>query len=70
MLTCNLCAEVGLCHRSFGTIEQIWFAVNLGPPNLPVAGLVHFHSYTGPACLDSCSKCIPVPPKVFELMGG
>ncbi|CAB4005609.1 ATP-dependent DNA helicase PIF1-like [Paramuricea clavata] len=66
MLTCNLWAEVGLCNGSFGTIEQIWFAENMGPPNLPIAVLVHFHSYTGPAFLDACSKCIPVPPKVFE----
>jgi ATP-dependent DNA helicase PIF1 len=68
MLTCNLWAEVGLCNGSFGTIKQIWFAENLGPPNLPIAILVHFHSYSGPAFLDPCSKCIPVPPKVFEWM--
>jgi hypothetical protein len=37
MLTCNLWAEVGLCNGSFGTIEQIWFAENMGPPNLPIA---------------------------------
>ena len=66
MRTCNLWAEVGLCNGSFGTIEQIWFAENMGPPNLPIAVLVHFHSYSGPAFLDACSKCIPVPPKVFE----
>ena len=66
MLTGNLWAEVGLCNGSFGTIEQIWFAENMGPPNLPIAVLVHFHRYTGPAFLDACSKCIPVPPKVFE----
>ena len=36
MLTCDLWAEVGLCNGSFGTIEQIWFAENMGPPNLPV----------------------------------
>ena len=31
MLICNLWAEVGLCNGSFGTIEQIWFAENMGP---------------------------------------
>ena len=66
MLTSNLWTEVGLCNGSFGTIEQIWFGENMGPPNLPVAVLVHFPSYTGPAFLGACPKCIPVPPKVFE----
>ena len=37
MLTCNLWAEVALCNGSFGTIEQIWFAENMGTPNLPIA---------------------------------
>ena len=68
MLTCNLWAEVGLCNGSFGTIEQFWFAENMGPPNLPLAVLVHFHRYSGPAFLDACPKCIPVPPRVFEWM--
>ena len=68
MLTSNLWTEVGLCNGSFGTIEQIWFGENMGPPNLPVAVLVHFPSYTGPAFLGACPKCIPVPPKVFEWM--
>ena len=66
MLTCNLWAEVGLCNGSFGTIEQIWFAENMGPPNLPVAVLVHCPNYSGPAFLATCSKCIPVPPRLFE----
>jgi ATP-dependent DNA helicase PIF1 len=66
MLTCNLWAEVGLCNGSFGTIEQIWFAENMGSPNLPIAVLVHFHSYSGPLFLDACSKCVPVPPKLNE----
>ena len=68
MLTSNLWTEVGLCNGSFGTIEQIWFGENMGPPNLPVAVLVHFPSYTGLAFLGACPKCIPVPPKVFEWM--
>ena len=66
MLTCNLWAEVCLCNGSFGTIEQVWFAENMGPPNLPVAVLVHSPNYSGPAFLTTCSKCIPVPPRLFE----
>ncbi|XP_028418786.1 uncharacterized protein LOC114544315 isoform X2 [Dendronephthya gigantea] len=68
MLTCNLWAEVGLCNGSFGTVEQFWFAENMGPPNLPIAVLVHFPAYSGPAFLQECSKCIPVPPRLFEWM--
>jgi hypothetical protein len=52
MLTCNLWAEVGLCNGSFGTIEQIWFAENMGPPNLPIAVLVHFQLLW--SCLPRC----------------
>ena len=65
-LTCNLWAEVGLCNGSFGTVKQFWFAENIGPPNLPIAVLVHFPAYSGPAFLQECTKCIPVPPRVFE----
>ena len=68
MLTSNLWTEVGLCNGSLGTIEQIWFGENMGPPNLPEAVLVHFPSYSGPAFLGACPKCIPVPPKMFEWM--
>ena len=28
--------------------------------------LAHFPSYSGPSFLTACSKCIPVPPKLFE----
>ena len=68
MLTSNLWTEVGLCKGSFGTIEQIWFGENMGLPNLPVAVLVHFPSYTGPAFLGAYPKCIPVLPNVVEWM--
>ena len=65
-MTCNLWAKVGLCNGSFGTtIEQIWFAENMGPSNLPVAVLVHFPNYSGPSFITTCSKCIPVPPRLF-----
>ena len=56
MLSCNLWAEVGLCNGSFGTIEQIWVAENMGTPNFPVAVLVHFPNYSGPAFLTTCSR--------------
>ena len=31
-----------------------------------MAVLVHFLGYSGPAFLQECTKCIPVPPRVFE----
>ncbi|XP_028394466.1 uncharacterized protein LOC114518659 [Dendronephthya gigantea] len=43
-------------------------AENMGPPNLPIAVLVHFPAYSGTAFLQECSKCIPVPPRLFEWM--
>ncbi|CAB4022742.1 Hypothetical predicted protein, partial [Paramuricea clavata] len=66
MLTCNLWAEVGLCNGSFGTIEQIWFAENMGPPNLPIAVLVHFNSYSGPAFLDGFLNVYLCHPKCLN----
>ena len=51
-------AHLGPLSR-FG-LQRIWV------PNLPVAVLVHFPNYSGPAFLTTCSKCIPVPPRLFE----
>ena len=68
MLTCNLWAEVGICNGSFGTVKQFWFVENIGPSNLPIVVLVHFPAYSGPAYLQEGTKCIPVPPRVFEWM--
>ena len=56
MLAFNIWAEVGLCNGAFGIIEQIWLAENVGPPNLPIAVLVHFPSYSGPSFLTACSN--------------
>ena len=68
MLMCNLWAEVGLCNGSFRVVEQFCYAEAAGPLSLPIAVLVHFPGYTGPAFINPCEKCVPVPPKVFEWM--
>ena len=68
MLTSNLWTEVGLCNGSFGVVEELWYDENSGPPNLPIAVLVHFPAYTGPAFIHACAKCLPVPPRAFEWM--
>ena len=68
MLTSNLWAEAGLCNGSFGVVEEFWYAKNVGPPNLPIAVLVHFPGYTGPGFCHNCEKCLPIPPKVFDWM--
>ena len=61
MLTGNLWAEAGLWSGR----RQFWYGKNVGPPNLPIAVLVHFLGYTGPGFYK---KCLPIPPKVFEWM--
>ena len=30
--------------------------------------IVHFTGYTGPQCFNTCAKCVPVPPRVFDWM--
>ena len=70
MLISNLWAEFGLCNGSFGVVEQFWYLKAAGPPSLPIAVLVHFPDYIGPAFINACEKCLPVPPKVFEWMVG
>ena len=69
MLTCNLWQEAGLCNGSPGTVTSLLFQDQQGPPNLPIAVLVHFPNYTGPV-FNSIPGCIPVPPVTFEWHSG
>lgn len=47
MLTCNLWVDFGLVNGAMGTIEAICYCTG-GPPNLPIAVMVHFDKYAGP----------------------
>ena len=61
MLTMNLCTEVGLCNGATGTVVHIIFQNPMqGPPDLPVAVIVHFKDYTGPSFLQP--GCVPICP--------
>ena len=62
MLTMNLWSEVGLCNGATGKVIDIIYADNHSPPNLPVAVIVQFDHYTGPAFIDTLPKCVPIPP--------
>ena len=66
MLTANLWQEVGLCNGAAGTVYKILYLANHHPPDLPIAVMVDFDTYTGPAFLPDRPSCIPIPPITFE----
>ena len=66
MLTSNLWQQMGLCNGSPGTVQDILFAANTGPTDLPIAVLVNFPHYIGPPFMEERPQCIPVPPQLFE----
>jgi len=48
MLTANLQTETGLVNGSKGTVQDIIFKEDQGPPSLPIAVLISFDNYKGP----------------------
>ena len=66
MLTSNLWQDVGLCNGASGIVQTILYPHNKGPPSLPIAVLVHFPHYSGPAFTPSNPQSLPIPPKLFE----
>lgn len=46
MLTMNLWTEAGLCNDATGIVEDFIYANNQEPPDLPVAVIVKFDSFT------------------------
>ena len=46
MLTANLWQEVGLCNGAAGTVYNILYLANHHPPDLPIAVVVDFDTYT------------------------
>ena len=49
MLTMNLWSSVGLCNGATGTVVDIIYQNNHQPPDLPIAIIVEFENYRGPA---------------------
>ena len=66
ILTSNLWQEVGLCNGATGVVEDLLFHPDRPPPCQPIAALVHFTNYTGPAFLTTNPKTVPIPPHLFE----
>ena len=60
MLTSNLWQEVGLCNGATGVVEDLLFHPDRPPPCLPIAALVHFTNYTGPAFLATNPNTVPM----------
>ena len=58
MLTSNLWVDVGLVNGTIGTVEAICYKTG-GPPDLPIAVMVRFDSYSGPTFPDST---VPITP--------
>ena len=65
MLTSNLWQEVGLCNGATGVVEDLLLNPDR-PACLPIAALIHFSHYTGPAFLPTNLKTVPIPPHLFE----
>ena len=58
MLTSNLWVDVGLVNGAMRTIQAICYRTG-GPPDLPIAVMVHFDSYPGPTFPDGT---VPITP--------
>ena len=58
MLTSNLWVDVGLVNGAMGTVEAICYRTG-GPPDLPIAVMVRFDSYSGPTFPDDT---VPITP--------
>jgi len=67
MLTCNLWQEGGLCNGANGVVQDLIFQPDRPPPYLPIAALVQFPHYTGPAFLQTDCHTVPIPRHLFEL---
>ena len=63
MLTANLWTEARLVNSSMGTIQDLLFKENQGPPSLPIAVLISFDNYTGPTISNlEGERVVPIVP--------
>ena len=58
MLTANLWVETGLVNGAIGTVCDICYLQG-GPPDLPLAVMIKFDSYSGPTLQNGT---VPIPP--------
>ena len=59
MLNSNLWVDAGLVNGAMGTVHAICYRSG-GPPDLPLAVMVRFDSYSGPALHDGSVPIIPL----------
>ena len=62
MLTMNLWPTVGLCNGATGIVVDMIFQNNHQPPDLPIAVIVEFENYRGPAFSQNKPLCVPICP--------
>jgi ATP-dependent DNA helicase PIF1 len=63
MLRSNLWTEAGLVNGSVGTVREIVFEENQSPPSHPIAVMIEFDKYSGPAIVTpQGKKLVPISP--------
>ena len=58
----NLSPNVGLCNKATGIVVDIIFQNSHQPPDLPIAVVVDFENYRGPAFSQDKTCCVPICP--------
>ena len=66
ILTMNLWSQVGLRTGATGMVRQIVYDNNRHPPDLPVAVIVDFDNYRGPAFIDA-QPYVPIFPTTVSV---
>ncbi|GES80911.1 ATP-dependent DNA helicase Pif1-like [Rhizophagus clarus] len=63
MLMANLQTDIGLVNGSMGTVQDIIFNEDQGPPCLPIAVLISFDNYKGPTITSlKGERVVPIAP--------
>ena len=60
MLIANLWVNMGLVNGAMGTVQAICYLSGKAPPDLPVAVMVHFDTYSGPTVPDGTVPITPI----------
>ena len=60
MLIANLWVDMGLVNGAMGTVQTICYLSGKAPPDLPVAVMVHFDTYSGPTLPDGTVPITPI----------